>query len=207
MTNNLDVSTFRNGDPILEAKTNEEWEKAGENQQPAWCYYKKDAKNGTKYGKLYNWFAVNDSRGLAPEGYHIPADSEWTILTDNLGGESEAGKKMKSTSGWMGYGCKRCDGGSSEFKANCISCKGTQENSTEPFSGNGTNASGFVGLPGGYRDNNGTFDAIGDGGYWWSASEYDTLDAWYHILYYSNGFVPRFNLIKTFGCSVRCLRD
>lgn len=66
-TKNLDVATFRNGDSIPQAKTNEEWEKAAENQQPAWCYYNNDPANGAKYGKLYNWYAVNDSRGLAPD--------------------------------------------------------------------------------------------------------------------------------------------
>ena len=100
MAENLNVSTFRNGDPIPEAKTDEEWEKAGEEGKPAWCYYDNDASNGTKYGKLYNWYAVNDPRGLAPNGYHIPTDAEWTQLSDYLGGESEAGTKMKSTSGW-----------------------------------------------------------------------------------------------------------
>jgi uncharacterized protein (TIGR02145 family) len=100
MTKNLDVATFRNGDPIPEAKTDEEWVKAGENQQPAWCYYKNDPANGVKYGKLYNWYAVNDSRGLAPVGYHIPSDAEWTKLTEFLGGKTFAGTKMKSKSGW-----------------------------------------------------------------------------------------------------------
>jgi len=104
MTKNLDVSTFRNGDPIPEAKTNEEWEKAGENQQPAWCYYNNYPANGAKYGKLYNWYAVNDSRGLAPSGYHIPSDAEWTILTDFLGGDEVAGTKMMSKSGWAENG-------------------------------------------------------------------------------------------------------
>lgn len=102
MTKNLDVATFRNGDPIPEAKTWEEWEKAGENKQPAWCYYNNDPANGAKYGKLYNWYAVNDSRGLAPEGWHVPSDAEWTKLTDFLGGEEVAGTKMKSTSGFSG---------------------------------------------------------------------------------------------------------
>ena len=103
-TENLNVSTFRNGDPIPEAKTNEEWGKAGENKQPAWCYYDNDPKNGDKYGKLYNWYAVNDPRGLAPKGYHIPTDAEWRKLTDFLGGEVVAGSKMKSTSGWENNG-------------------------------------------------------------------------------------------------------
>lgn len=102
MAVNLDVTTFKNGDPIPEAKTNEEWENAGINKQPAWCYYDNDPANGAKYGKLYNWFAVNDKRGLAPVGYHIPKDEEWTILTDYIG-DSE-GKKLKSTNGWKDNG-------------------------------------------------------------------------------------------------------
>lgn len=59
MGRNLDVSTFRNGDPIPYAETDEEWEEAGENGEPAWCYYDNDPENGEKYGKLYNWYAVD----------------------------------------------------------------------------------------------------------------------------------------------------
>ena len=99
---NLDVSKFRNGEAIPLAKTKAEWELAGKKMQPAWCYYENKTANGTTYGKLYNWYAVNDARGLAPKGYHIPTDAEWTILTDNLG--EEAGTKMKSTSGWKNEG-------------------------------------------------------------------------------------------------------
>ncbi len=104
MAENLNVSKFRNGDPIPEAKTNEEWAKAGENKQPAWCYYNNDTANGSKYGKLYNWFAINDPRGLAPEGFHIPSDQEWTMLTDYLGSEDQAGTKMKSKNTWQKKG-------------------------------------------------------------------------------------------------------
>jgi hypothetical protein len=78
MTRNLDVDRFRNGDLIPHVKSDEEWIKAGENGQPAWCYYDNDPKNGKKYGKLYNWFAVNDPRGLAPKSWHVPTDEEWT---------------------------------------------------------------------------------------------------------------------------------
>ena len=100
MVENLNVDRFRNGDLIHEARTNEAWQKAGDNKQPAWCYYDNDPKNGVTYGKLYNWFAVNDPRGLAPKGYHVPSDAEWAILTNFCGGESVAGKKLKSTRGW-----------------------------------------------------------------------------------------------------------
>lgn len=97
---NLDVSTFKNGDPIPEAKTADEWVKAGDNGQPAWCYYDNDPMNGKKYGKIYNWFAVKDARGLAPQGWHIPNDKEWEILVNYLGGEKISSGKMKAATGW-----------------------------------------------------------------------------------------------------------
>ncbi len=103
-TLNLDVASFRNGDVIPESKTNEEWEAAGINEQAAWCYYENDTSNGNKYGKLYNWYAVNDARGLAPIGWHIPADEAWNILTTFLGGEDVAGGNMKTSSGWYDNG-------------------------------------------------------------------------------------------------------
>lgn len=100
MSENLNVDHFRNGDPIPEAKTDEEWAEADKKMQPAWCYYDNDPANGAKYGKLYNWHAVNDARGLAPLGYRIPSDEDWGKLTAFLGRNAVAGKKMKSTSGW-----------------------------------------------------------------------------------------------------------
>ena len=187
MTKNLDVSTFRNDDPIPEAKTNEEWEKAGENQQSAWCYYDNDTANGAKYGKLYNWYAVTDSRGLAPVGYHIPTSAEWTKLTDFLGGESVAGTKMKSKSGWNDYRGK---------------------------SGNGTNSSGFNGLPGGSRSYFGSFNDIGYYGNWCWFSEYYWDGGWYRYLSFFKGSVGSNHRDlhdqtkeSSEGFSVRCLRD
>jgi uncharacterized protein (TIGR02145 family) len=104
MTKNLNVDKFLNGDTIPHAKTAEEWTQAAYNREPAFCYYNNDPANGEKYGKLYNWYAVNDPRGLAPKGWHIPSDTEWTQLTDYLGGEDAAGSKMKSASGWKDNG-------------------------------------------------------------------------------------------------------
>ncbi|NBW72399.1 MAG: hypothetical protein EBR24_06405 [Flavobacteriia bacterium] len=99
-TKNLDVSSYKNGDQIPEAKTKEEWIAFSKAMEGAWCYYENDKKNGKKYGKLYNCYAVNDSRGLAPEGYHIPSDDEWMTLANYLGGLEKAGVKMKSKEGW-----------------------------------------------------------------------------------------------------------
>ena len=81
---NLDVASFKNGDPIPEARTNEEWKKAGENKQPAWCYFDNRSEHGEKYGKLYNWYAINDIRGLAPEGWRVPSLSDFETLMGNF---------------------------------------------------------------------------------------------------------------------------
>jgi uncharacterized protein (TIGR02145 family) len=181
MVENLNVDRFRNGDPIPEVRSDEEWVRAGDNDQPAWCYYDNDLANGAKYGKLYNWCAVNDPRGLAPQGWHVPSDAEWTQLTDFLGGEGVAGTKLKNNNGWNTYDGK---------------------------SGNGNNESGFSGLPGGFRYNfNGTFSNVGYYGYWWSSTEDVAGSAWYRYLYYFNGDANRFTTNKQNGFSVRCLRD
>jgi uncharacterized protein (TIGR02145 family) len=122
MAQNLNVATFRNGDTITQAKTKEAWRKANAKKQPAWCYYNNDSLNGAVYGKLYNWAAVSDQRGLAPTGWHIPADSEWRILYNFLGGKKEkTATKIKSSSGWE-------------------------------EGGNGNNTSNFNALPAGVRD-------------------------------------------------------
>ncbi len=104
LAENLNVSHFRNGDLIPEAKTKKEWENAGEEGKPVWCYYNNALKNGQKYSKLYNYYVVNDPRGLAPAGWHVPSDAEWTQLTDYLGGEDVAGSKMRSKNGRLKNG-------------------------------------------------------------------------------------------------------
>ena len=180
MAKNLNVSSYANGDAIPEAKTAEQWEKYGYKKKGCWCYYENKSANGSKYGKLYNWYTVNDSRGLAPKGWHVPSDAEWSKLTDYLGGEDVSGTKMKTTSGWNDY-----DG----------------------ESGNGTNSSSFAGLPGGYRGNNGSFYDIGSHGDWWSSTESNPNDALLRNLDCLNGKVNRGYNYKRYGFSVRCLRD
>ena len=172
---NLNVSTFRNGDSIPEAKTNQEWVTAGASGKPAWSYYNNDTANGLKYGKLYNWYAVNDPRGLAPVGWTLSSDADWAKLTSFLGGQEMAGGKMKSTSLWIG--------------------------------GNiGTNETGFNGLPGGYRVENGTFLNLGSIGTWWSSTESKGLTAIDHYLALRSS-LGRSSSPKQRGESVRCLRD
>jgi uncharacterized protein (TIGR02145 family) len=170
---NLNVCTFRNGDSIPEARTNTEWEIAGGSGKPAWCYYNNDSANGLKYGKLYNWYAVNDPRGLAPAGWTISSDADWAKLTYFSGGQEIASKKLKSTNGWSN-------------------------------GNNGTNETGFYGLPGGYRVGNGTFLNLGSIGTWWSSTESKALSAIDHYLALS-GSLSRSSSPKQRGESVRCL--
>lgn len=104
ITRNLEVTKFMNGDPIPEARTDEEWKRMGEERKPAWCYYKNDTAMGRYYGKLYNWYAVNDPRGLVPTGWRIPSLADWEKLIKYLGGPDVAGIKLKSVSGWHANG-------------------------------------------------------------------------------------------------------
>ena len=175
---NLNVSKYRNGDLIPQVTDPTAWANL---TTGAWCYYNNDPTNGAVYGKLYNWYAVNDPRGLAPLGYHIPTDAEWTSLINCLGGEAVAGGKMKEagTGLWL-----------------------------TPNTG-ATNESGFTGLPGGYRGFNGSFNSISRNCYWWSSSEYDTMDGLFYYLYYNinGGNAFRYNYNKKDGFSIRCIKD
>jgi uncharacterized protein (TIGR02145 family) len=189
---NLNVSKYTDGTPIPQVSDPTQWANL---TTGAWCYYNNDPANGAVYGKLYNWYAVvgiydaaslaNPAlrKKLAPTGWHVPTDPEWTQLTDCLGGASIAGGKMKAT--------------------------GTLQAGTGLWQSpntDATNESGFTGLPAGSRYSGGPFDTIGYVGYWWSSSESGTADAWFRFLYY-NGFAGRDNGSKKFGISVRCFRD
>ena len=92
MTENLKVIHYRNGDKIPCLTDDDEWDQSTR----AYCYYNNDTTNVEIYGRLYNWFAVNDSRKIAPEGWHVPTDEEWQELVDYLGGDTLAGGKMKT---------------------------------------------------------------------------------------------------------------
>lgn len=95
MTENLNVDKFRNGDPIPEVKSDEDWRKAGEEGKPAWCYYDNAPVKGKKFGRLYNWYAVSDPRGLAPKGWRIPSMEDWVELCSYFG--KDAAVYLKST--------------------------------------------------------------------------------------------------------------
>ena len=178
MSKNLDISHFRNGDSIPEAKTNAEWEKAGSNGEPAWCYYDNNYENGTIYGKLYNWHAVNDSRGLAPEGWLVPSNSDWTILIDYLGGELIAGSYMKKSNEWDRILDIRFD----------------------------NKVINFSSLPSGYRKINGDFRDLGGWAGWWCSDKENTKDNVVHALSIGKSNIFKYYDNKITGLSIRCLR-
>jgi len=187
MAENLDVVNYRNRDPIPNRKGKNKW---GKTEAGAWCFYGNDPKNGGTYGRLYNWFAVKDPRGLAPEGWHIPTDDEWKDLEMNLGiGKDEAGYR-----GWRGQDCggKLKETGTTHWRA--------------PNKG-ATNDSGFTALPGGYRDVDGFFYVLGYGGYWWSATEHSEFIIWYRSLYHTYSKIHRTDSYAGDGFSVRCVKD
>lgn len=178
---NLNTDTFRNGDFIPYMNTNEAWKKAGEEKKPAFCYYGDDPANMyTPYGKLYNWYAVNDPRGLAPAGWHVPSDSEWTVLSNYLGGYEVAGKKLKA-SNYEWY-------------------KG----------GEGSNESKFSAVPGSYRWPSGVFLPDATSAHFWTSSELKSDEyensAWEYSLGMGDKISRSFNNNEN-GMSVRLVKD
>ena len=197
---NLDVITYRDGTPIPQVTDQIEWLNL---TTGAWCYYKHESSNGTTYGKLYNWYAVagihdNDpstpNKILAPKGWHIPSDAEWSTLITFLGGNNVAGEKMKDTSLWA-------------------------PNSSTTTS----NSSGFSALPGGYlgwgQSATNEFYNIGYEGYWWSTTLLSsTINnssgvinnssgvISYKIMYNQNS-AEQIEVPIKYGYSVRCIKD
>jgi uncharacterized protein (TIGR02145 family) len=178
MDKNLDVLTYRNGDLIPQVKDPTAWAAL---TTGAWCYFNNDPSGyGAIYGKLYNWYAVNDPRGLAPQGWHIATYDEWATLSTILGGTTVAGSKLKTagTSRWV-----------------------------SPNTG-ATNESGFSALPGSYRDIDGRFlNFTGQSGYWWTAKEFNTSNAFYYFLNNTIENLLWGNENKKRGFSVRIIRD
>ena len=198
---NLRSENYENGDAIPSGLSDSEWSSttsgavAVYGEGSSTCY--NDSPDGdacdeswslNEYGRLYNWYAVDDARGLCPSGWHVPTDGEWMTMEMALGmSESEAnslgyrgtdqGTQMKTTYGWNN-------------------------------GGNGTNSSGFSGLPGGFRDYYviGSFNYAGLSGFWWSSSPFWS-EAWYRMLVSNDEFVTRFDVDRRRGCSVRCVQD
>lgn len=176
MVENLKTTKYNDGTSIPLVTDNVAWFFL---TTPGYCYYENNApKFYFIYGALYNWYAANTGN-LAPTGWHIPTDAEWTTLTTYLGGESIAGGKLK------------------------------EEGTTHWYSPNteATDEYGFTALPGGCRDYSGNFANLGSFGPWWSSSEYNTYNGWYRSMYYGSGNVDRNYFEKSFGFSIRCIKD
>ncbi|NTV21155.1 MAG: hypothetical protein HGA57_07215 [Chlorobium limicola] len=124
MSRNLDIDHYRNGDPVRHAASEAEWHDAASKGEGAWCYYEGKIENGRVYGKLYNWYALIDPRGLAPSGWHIPSDGEWRQLVDALGGETEAGRALKSAEGRGGSAVATRSRGFDALPAGSRNCLG-----------------------------------------------------------------------------------
>ena len=186
MLSNLNVEKFRNGDPIPYVENQEEWMAAFEKRQPAYCNYNNDPKYGQQYGKLYNWYAVNDSRGLAPEGWHIPSENEFNVLFSFIEDDDEE----------------------NYFKLKCDVSWGPDSD--------GTNETGFTALPAGFRNPIEGFDGIYDNDSpeeaytaWWCSSEIEgdlEIAVYKEIEYEPDGNLSYYFPNKGSGYSVRCIK-
>lgn len=181
MAENLNVGHYRNGDPIPQVNESDQWRKL---ETGAWCYYNNDSTNGEKYGKLYNWYAVIDPRGLAPVGWHIPSNDEWNQLNNYLGGDRVSGGKLKDKNSW-------------------------EISNTEV-----SNSSGFGALAGGHRYGIGEYFDVGLKGSFWTSKEHYAYDLFYnkpfadlYYLSYNNSFLEYAYFKKSMGMSVRCIKD
>lgn len=188
---NLRTTKYNDGTSITNITNNSTW---ASTTSGAYCCYSNNTSNCTTYGALYNWYAVNTGK-LCPSGWHVPSDAEWTTLTNYLSANST-------------YWC----GSNSSYIAKSLASTTSWNSSTTTCAvGNNlsaNNSTGFSALPGGSRySSDGSFYDFGYDGYWWSSTEYDGSDAWLRNLWYNNANVNRYNDIKSYGFSVRCLRD
>ena len=187
MAENLKVTRYRNGDPIPNVTDESAW---SDLTTGAYCSYENDPANAETYGYLYNWYAVNDPRGLAPEGWHVPTDAEWKQLEMSLG----MSQSQADDVGWRGT-----DEGGKLKETGTAHWKSSNEGAT--------NESGFSALPGGGRYGNGRFLNAGDGAFFWSSTEINRNYVWLRGLGYGDSHFNRsYNDLQN-GFSVRCVRD
>jgi uncharacterized protein (TIGR02145 family) len=190
MAENLKVTRYSNGDSIPNVTDGSEW--AGLSTG-AYCTYDNNAFNAAVYGHLYNWYAVNDSRGIAPVGWHVPTDDEWKELEMYLG-------MSQSAADSAGIGCRGTDEGGKLKRVGTFYWN-------SPNTG-ATNESGFSALPGGIRhSDDGNFNSMGRFATFWSSTERYSYTAWGRNLDYRTAHVDRLNTNRKYGFSVRCVRD
>lgn len=192
MVENLRTTSFRNGEPITLVLNNNQWANiyAG-----AYCYYGNDTSNIRLYGNLYNWTAINDSRKLAPVGWHVASAYDWNKLAKFLDSE------VSDTISIGGY--------NSLIAGGKLKVVGTN-NWNIPNTG-ATNEIGFTALPGGYRTADGLYTGIKVSGCWWTSSEFPFIngssDAINQVLFYNNTYIGTYNSSYYTGYAVRCVKD
>ena len=186
MAENLSVTHFRNGDPIPNVTDSMHWT---DTYEPAYCEYNNSTSFVQHYGRLYNWYAVQDPRNIAPEGWHVPDDSEWSELETFLGMDSVAVNDIR----WRG-----------ENQGVQLKEIGTAWDSLDTGA---TNESGFTALPAGYRRFNGRFDYIDYTAFFWTTTEYEELQGWFRALRCDYTNVYRYANLKEYAFSVRCIKD
>jgi uncharacterized protein (TIGR02145 family) len=181
ITENLKVTRYNDGSAVPLITDDAAWAALSTH---GYCWYNNDAATyKAAYGALYNSYTIKNGK-LCPTGWHVPTRTEWTVLSDYLGGESYANGKLREigTVHWRGGPSPRA-----------------------------TNESGFTALPGGRRFDSGTFDNMGDVGFWWSSTDYEDLATWnwaYNAIVVSGGSFQSDGLYdKKSGYSVRCLKD
>ncbi len=181
MLKNLNVRTYRNGDSIPVVTDPVQWANL---TTGAMCWWGNNPTSyDSIYGPLYNWYAVNDPRGIAPEGWHVSTEDEWKNTCECVGGDSIASIKMRDTSNLWNYNL--------------------------PLPIFADNSSGFTGLPGGYRQGeDGFFTSLGtDGGFWWTSTEAGFDKAFINALVYDGAMVLKGAALKKHGSSIRCVKD
>jgi len=185
MAENFRVTHYSNGDRIPNLTDGNDWVNT---EDGAYCNYENEKNYVETYGRLYNWFAVNDKRRLAPKGWHIPTDEEWNELEYYLGGPEVAGGKLKSIG--------------------TITNRDGLWNKYTFVEEGGTDESGFTALPGGWRTNDsGEFCIMGSYCYFWSSTEGKSKYAYNRILEFGRSSIDRMQYYKRCGFSVRCVKD
>jgi len=187
MVENLKTSKYRNGESITNFTDATSWSNT---TIGAWCDNNNSTTNATKYGHLYNWYAVNDNRKIAPIGWHIPTDEELTILinyiSEHSANSTNVVKAMATNSDW------KIDSSVTGSVGNNLSIN---------------NSSGFSALPGGHCDGSGTFYGLTSVGNWWTSSINSALDAKYFYISYNSNTLNRTSIFMHYGLSVRCIKD
>lgn len=186
MAKNLDVDAFANGDKIPEAADRADWEKAGKEGKPAWCWYDFKAANGAGYGRLYNWYAVTDGRSLAPAGWRIPSKEEFETLIRVP--SPSTGTGLKGTLGW-----EKSEELDEDYEP------------TGKFTGPGDNSTGFNALPGGYATAS-SFGGMGKQIGLWSATPKDSKEAFYLRLDHTTMAMVLWTE-RPHGAYVRCIKQ